>query len=107
MTRRLIDMDILLKSMDKRYKEKEPIAPDNLAEGFMQMDKLIREQPVVNTWILCDKKLPDCLEPVLVIDSAGDTEIAYRTADGWFYRDRNKVPVHPIKWQPLPTDDAE
>lgn len=42
---RLIDADALLNAMDKRYKEKEESVPDNLAEGFMQMEKLIKEQP--------------------------------------------------------------
>lgn len=42
---RLIDADLLLSSIDKRYNEKVNIAPDNLAEGFDQMEKLIKEQP--------------------------------------------------------------
>lgn len=43
---RLIDADALLNAMDKRYKEKEGVVLDNLAEGFMQMEKLIKEQPI-------------------------------------------------------------
>jgi len=35
----------LLSVMDKRFKEKKDIVPNNLAEGFMQMEKLIKEQP--------------------------------------------------------------
>ena len=42
---RLIDADKLIDSMDDRYKEKVNNVPDNLAEGFMQVDKLIKEQP--------------------------------------------------------------
>lgn len=42
---RLIDADALLDAMDKRYNEKKDIVPNNLAEGFMQMEKLIKEQP--------------------------------------------------------------
>lgn len=42
---RLIDVDALIDAMDKRYKEKSGIVPDNLAEGFLQMEKLIGEQP--------------------------------------------------------------
>ena len=38
---RLIDADLLLSVMDKRFKEKKDIVPNNLAEGFMQMEKLI------------------------------------------------------------------
>ena len=44
---RLIDADILLGAMDEKYKEKKDIVPDNLAEGFFQMEKLIKEQPTV------------------------------------------------------------
>ena len=41
----LIDRSALLDAMDKRYIEKKDIVPNNLAEGFMQMEKLIKEQP--------------------------------------------------------------
>lgn len=41
----LISRSMLLSSMNKRYNEKCNIVPDNLAEGFMQMEKLIKEQP--------------------------------------------------------------
>lgn len=41
----LISRRTLLDSMDKRYKEKNGIVQDNLAEGFIQMEKLIKEQP--------------------------------------------------------------
>lgn len=41
----LISRQALLNAMDKRYNEKKDIIPDNLAEGFMQMEKLIKEQP--------------------------------------------------------------
>ena len=42
---RYIDADALIEAMDKRYKEKKDIVPNNLAEGFVQMERLIREQP--------------------------------------------------------------
>ena len=41
----LISRKTLLDSMDKRYKQKCGIVQDNFAEGFMQMEKLIKEQP--------------------------------------------------------------
>lgn len=41
----MIDEKLLLKQMDKTFKEKHGQVSDTLAEGFMQMDKLIREQP--------------------------------------------------------------
>ena len=43
----LIYKQPLLNAMDKRYNEKVNIVPDNLAEGFMQMEKLIKEQQVI------------------------------------------------------------
>lgn len=42
---RLIDADELIRCMDKRYNEKKDIVPNNLAEGFAQMERLIKEQP--------------------------------------------------------------
>lgn len=41
----LIDADLLLSQIGNRYDEKKDIVPDNLAEGFVQMEKLIKEQP--------------------------------------------------------------
>lgn len=41
----LISRKVLLDSMDKRYKDKRGIVQNNFAEGFMQMEKLIKEQP--------------------------------------------------------------
>ena len=41
----LISRPTLLANMDGRYKEKVKIVPDNLAEGFMQMEKLIKQIP--------------------------------------------------------------
>ncbi len=42
---RLIDANLLLSQIGNRYDEKKDIVPDNLAEGFVQMEKLIKEQP--------------------------------------------------------------
>lgn len=41
----LISRSALLDEMDKRYNKKKDIVPNNLAEGFMQMENLIKEQP--------------------------------------------------------------
>ncbi|MBQ4523565.1 MAG: hypothetical protein IJA10_11540 [Lachnospiraceae bacterium] len=41
----LISRSALIEALDKRYNEKKEIVPDNLAEGFMQVEKLIKEQP--------------------------------------------------------------
>lgn len=42
---RLIDAELLLLRISDRYDAKKNIVPDNLAEGFVQMEKLIKEQP--------------------------------------------------------------
>lgn len=45
---KLIDSEKLLASMSERYDEKKNVVPDTLAAGFMQMNKLIHEQDVVD-----------------------------------------------------------
>lgn len=65
----LISRSALLGAMDKRYKEKEGNVLDNLAEGFMQMEKLIKEQPTVSVndgWIPCSERLPKVETEVLI-----------------------------------------
>lgn len=42
---RLIDAELLLSRISDRYDAKKNIVPDSLAEGFVQMEKLIKEQP--------------------------------------------------------------
>ena len=42
---RLIDADTLLEAIDPMYKAKKDIVPDNFAEGCVQMEKLIKQQP--------------------------------------------------------------
>ena len=37
----------LLNKLDDCYKEKIKVAPDNMAEGFMQAEKLIKQEPSV------------------------------------------------------------
>ena len=66
----LIDRQLLLEKMDERYKEKESLVMNNLAEGFFQMEKLIKEQPIVNndhSWIPCCKDLPKDSNDVFVL----------------------------------------
>ena len=46
---RLINADELLNCMDERFKEKKGIVNDTLAEGFYQVDTLIKQQPTVET----------------------------------------------------------
>lgn len=43
----LISRSALLAQMDDRYRREIKLAPDNMAEGFVQMEKLIKEQPTV------------------------------------------------------------
>ena len=46
MKKELIERNLLLSKISGRYDEKHGIVPDNLAEGFVQVEKLIKEQPV-------------------------------------------------------------
>ena len=46
MKKELIERNLLLSKISGRYDEKHDIVPDNLAEGFVQVEKLIKEQPV-------------------------------------------------------------
>ena len=42
---RLIDANALLEAIDPMYKSKKDIVPDTFAEGCVQMEKLINQQP--------------------------------------------------------------
>ena len=42
-----ISRSSLLEKLDDCYKEKVKIAPDNMAEGFAQVEKLIKQEPPV------------------------------------------------------------
>lgn len=53
---RLIDADALLNQMGKTYEEKVKIVNDNLAEGFMQMEKLIKMQPTIEAELVVHGK---------------------------------------------------
>lgn len=55
----MIDERKLLECMDERYKEVKDMVIDSLAQGFYQMEKLIKEQPKVDKWIPCSERLPD------------------------------------------------
>lgn len=65
---RLIDADLLLPQIGNRYDEKKNIVPDNLAEGFVQMEKLIKEQPTaydvdkVVEKLKSEKKVISCVD---------------------------------------------
>ena len=50
--KKMINEKKLLEEMDSRYEEKVGIVPDNLAEGFLQMEKLIKEQPKLEDKII-------------------------------------------------------
>lgn len=44
---RLIDADSLLSKFDEAYKSKIGLVPDCLAEGFLQCEKLINNEPTI------------------------------------------------------------
>lgn len=60
---RLIDADVLVDSLSKRYNEKVGVVPDNLAEGFVQVEKLIKEQPLVYDLNNVVEELEELLNP--------------------------------------------
>lgn len=45
---RLIDADSLLNKFDKTYRSKIGLVPDCLAEGFVQCEKLIKNEPTIH-----------------------------------------------------------
>lgn len=51
----LISRSALIEAMNGRFIDIRPYVMDNLAEGFVQMEKLIKEQPTVAT------PLSDCV----------------------------------------------
>lgn len=57
---RLIDADVLRSLMNDRYIEKKLKVPDNLAEGFVQVEKLINEQPTVDAKPVVHGKWEEC-----------------------------------------------
>lgn len=56
---RYIDADVLRGLMNDRYIEAKLRVPDNLAEGFVQMEKLINEQPTAFNLDKVVKELED------------------------------------------------
>ena len=58
----------LLNKLDDCYKEKIKVAPDNMAEGFMQVEKLIKQELSVTPtqkWIPVSERFPEDGERVL------------------------------------------
>lgn len=78
----LIDKNILLNSMDNRYNEKKSIVPDNLAEGFMQMEKLIKEQSATTEAEIISKFMSD-LETELSLKHLDDNVCCEYHSDDW------------------------
>lgn len=54
----MIDEKKLIECMDERFNKIKGNVPDNLAEGFVQMEKLIKEQPKVGEWIPRSEEFP-------------------------------------------------
>ena len=78
----------LISKLDICYKEKIRVAPDNMAEGFMQVDKLIKQEPPViptQKWIPVSERLPEDNTRVLVTVKVGNREPKVRS--GYYYMD--------------------
>lgn len=103
----------LLSKLDICYKEKIRVAPDNMAEGFMQVDKLIKQEPPViptQKWIPVSDRLPEDNTLVLVTVKVGNREPKVRSGsyymDGYFHIDNgdcwNSRDKELLAWLPLP-----
>ena len=71
----------LLNKLDDCYKEKIKVAPDNMAEGFMQVEKLIKQEPSVTPtqkWIPVSERLPENVRPVIVTWKNNDPKSYYQ-----------------------------
>lgn len=63
---RTIDADVLIQAIDPMYKAKKDIVADTFAEGCMQFEKLIKQQPTIPQWIPVSERLPNSKKMVLV-----------------------------------------
>lgn len=103
----------LLSKLDICYKEKIRVAPDNMAEGFMQVDKLIKQEPPViptQKWIPVSERLPEDNTRVLVTVKVENREPKVRSGyyymDGHFHIDNGDCwesrDKELLAWMPLP-----
>ena len=56
---RLIDADRLVQEIDPMYVAKKGIVADTFAEGCIQFEKLVKQQPTVSQWIPVSERLPE------------------------------------------------
>lgn len=103
----------LLSKLDTCYKDKIRVAPDNMAEGFIQVEKLIKQEPLVTPtqdWIPVSEKLPEDNTLVLVTVKVGNREPKVRSGnyymDGHFHIDNGDCwesrDKELLAWMPLP-----
>ena len=101
----MIDEKKLIECMDERFKKVKDKVQNNLAEGFMQMEKLIKEQPKVGEWIPCSERLPKDSGDVIIVTKSSIVGVGSYFEDGknwvqWY--SGGGIAVDVIAWMPLP-----
>ena len=127
---RPIDGDKVPKLFDKEYRETMKLIRegedhlDNLAEGFSEAAKVIREMPTIEqygTWIPCSERLPECewgFETgalMFQLKDSGYIEVGFfGTGSMWrdkYFRTYNNLHGYDassvIAWMPLPEPYGE
>lgn len=104
----------LLDKLDPLYKEKIKTAPDNMAEGFLQVSNLIKYEPPVTPtqrWIPVSERLPEENGNYLAFyrESDGTATLEFMMVDhcnaggGWLHEESGKKSYKKvIAWMLLP-----
>ena len=104
----MIDEKKLIEAMNDRFNEKFGKVSDTLAEGFMQKEKLIREQPKVGEWIPCSEyEIKDEWEEVLCCDNhkqllIGNLYDDDKSETGYTCESEATIMFNVVAWMPLP-----
>lgn len=87
----LISRESLTNKLDPWYKKIKKTAPDNLAEGFMQVDGLIRHEPSAFEGMTNGEVMQAVYaDSEIEIDEAWKTVTVYLGADGDYCEDEVK-----------------
>ena len=101
---RLIDADALIQAINPMYVAKKDIVADTFAEGCMQFEKLIKQQPTLSQWIPVSERLPQDSSDVLVCTE--DSQVLIGWLDGendwWICSELADDFKSVTAWMPLP-----